>query len=79
VPVIYTKNTGTDDVVESMKTGFSINGSLEELLVTLTALKKDDNLRKRLSSSARERALTLWRQDVVAAQYLNLYQSLKGM
>ena len=79
VPVIYTKNTGTDDVVESMKSGFSINGSLEELLVTLTALKKDHNLRKRLSSSARERALTLWRQDVVAAQYLNLYQSLKGM
>jgi glycosyltransferase involved in cell wall biosynthesis len=77
VPVICLRNTGTAEVIQHDKTGYSINGGAEELISILARLKLDLNLRQLLRVNARKRALALWRQDIVAAQYLNLYQSLK--
>lgn len=79
VPVICIKNTGTAEVIEHDETGYSINGGLEELITLLTRLKLDINLRIQLGVNARKRALSLWREDHVAAQYLDLYQSQKYM
>jgi len=77
VPVICIRNTGTAEVIQHENTGYSISGGVEELISILTRLKLDLNLRKNLGVNARKRALALWRQDIVAAQYLNLYQTLK--
>ena len=77
VPVICIRNTGTAEVIQPDKTGYSINGSIEELSSILGRLKSDPNLRKYLGVNARERALSLWRQEIVAAQYLSLYQTIK--
>ncbi len=77
VPVICIWDTGTAEVIQHEKTGYLIHGGVEELISILTRLKLDLNIRKNLGVNARERALALWRQDIVAAQYLNLYQTLK--
>ena len=77
VPVICIRNTGTAEVIQHDKTGYAINGGTEELISILARLKLDLNLRQLLRVNARKRALALWRQDIVAAQYLNLYQTLK--
>ncbi len=77
VPVICIRDTGTAEVIQHEKTGYLIHGGVEELISILTRLKLDLNIRKNLGVNARERALALWRQDIVAAQYLNLYQTLK--
>ena len=77
VPVICIRNTGTAEVIQHDKTGYAINGGAEELISILARLKLDLNLRQLLRVNARKRALALWRQDIVAAQYLNLYQTLK--
>jgi glycosyltransferase involved in cell wall biosynthesis len=77
VPVICLRNTGTAEVIQHDETGYAINGGAEELISILARLKLDLNLRQLLRINARKRALALWRQDIVAAQYLNLYQTLK--
>jgi len=77
VPVICIRNTGTAEVIQHDKTGYAINGGAEELISILARLKLDLNLRQLLRVNARKRALALWSQDIVAAQYLNLYQTLK--
>ena len=77
VPVICIRNTGTAEVIQHDKTGYAINGGAEELISILARLKLDLNLRQLLRVNARKRALSLWRQDIVAAQYVNLYQTLK--
>ncbi len=77
VPVVCIRNTGTAEVIQHNKTGYAINGGEEELISILTRLKLDLNLRQLWRVNARKRALALWRQDIVAAQYLNLYQTLK--
>lgn len=77
VPVICIRNTGTAEVIQHDKTGYAINGGTEELISILAKLKLDRNLLQLLRVNARKRALALWRQDIVAAQYLNLYQTLK--
>ena len=77
VPVICIKNTGTAEVIQHDKTGYAINGSAEELISILARLKLELNLRQLLRVNARKRAVALWRQDIIAAQYLNLYQNLK--
>jgi glycosyltransferase involved in cell wall biosynthesis len=77
VPVICIRNTGTAEVIRHDETGYAINGGLEELISILTKLKLDLNQRKQLGVNARKRALSLWKQDIVASQYLNLYQMQK--
>ena len=79
VPVLCMRDTGTAEVIKHDETGYSINGGLEELITLLTKLKLDIDLRKQLGVNARKRALSLWRQELVAAQYLDLYQSQKYM
>lgn len=77
VPVICISNTGSAEVIQHEKTGYSIEGGIDELILTLSKLKLDPNRRKQLGNNARKRALSLWRPDIVAKQYLNLYQSQK--
>lgn len=77
VPVICIRNTGTAEVIQHNKTGYAINGGPEELISILARLRFDLNLRQLLRDNARKRALALWKRDIVAAQYLNLYQTLK--
>lgn len=77
VPVICLRNTGTAEVIQHDVTGYSINGNPEELISILARLKMDLSLRKLLGVNARKRALSIWKQDIVATQYLNLYQMQK--
>lgn len=77
VPVICISNTGTEDVIESEKTGYSISGSLDELISILSRLKSYPELSRTLGVNSRNRALSLWRPDIVANQYLDIYQSQK--
>jgi hypothetical protein len=79
LPLKFIFDTGASDVIQSEETGFSIDGSTEELISALAKLKIDTNLRKNFGINARKRALSLWNQDTVAAQYLDLYQSIKKL
>lgn len=75
VPVVCIRNTGTEDVVDDGRSGFVIRGEIEEVIQALLLIKENPEKQKFLAHGARNRAIALWSQDIVAKQYANLYQS----
>lgn len=73
VPVICLKNTGASEVIEHEKTGFEINGNLNELTQTLRTLKAESQTREAFALNSRARALKLWSFPIVAKKYIELY------
>ena len=75
VPVVCLKETGTEEVINSGHTGFSIDNNVQSLIQALLKLMRNVELRWNFSENARSRALSCWGQEIVANQYVNLYQS----
>lgn len=74
-PVLAFDCSGLPDVVQHRRTGYLARPyDPNDLAEGLRWLLEDTDRRRLLGAAARERALLLWRQDVVAKQYLDTYR-----
>ena len=73
LPVIVFENTGLTDIVGHGETGFQAKkNDPVDLADKMATLLTDNAMHKRFSEAAREKAITLWREDVIAPHYAEL-------
>ena len=76
-PVVAFNATGLMDVVEHKVSGYLAEPfSSRDLANGITWILSDTQRYERVSSEARQRAIRLWREDVVVNQYHGLYQEV---
>ncbi len=76
-PVIAFRSSGLDDLIEHEKTGYLVTAYSEiDYAGAIINLLTDTNLRLKMSSESRSRALLRFNIQDVAKQYLKLYNSL---
>lgn len=74
-PVVAFRTTGLPDAVVHEKSGYLAEGlSAEALQSGLEWVLSDPNRVQMLSSNARDKAVKTWSQEVVARQYLDLFE-----
>lgn len=74
-PVVAFNCTGLPDAVEHKKTGYLAKAyDIEELANGILWVLGDDKRYLTLSKAARQRAVNLWSQEIVAKKYLELYE-----
>ena len=73
LPAIVFENTGLTDIVGHSETGFHAKKNDPiDLADKIAALLTNNAMQKRFSEQAREKALRLWREEVIAPQYAKL-------
>ena len=73
LPVIVFEDTGLTDIVGDGETGFHAKkDDSKDLAKKIATLLADDVLRENFSVAAREKAVRLWREDVIAPRYAEL-------
>ncbi|KJG39101.1 hypothetical protein UA32_07645 [Photobacterium angustum] len=76
-PVVAFETAGIPDVIEHMKTGYLARAfNSEDLAFGIKKIINDNELQLYMSQKCREKAVTKWDNDIVAEQYLSLYQSI---
>ncbi|MBT8517348.1 glycosyltransferase [Polynucleobacter paneuropaeus] len=77
-PVVGFQATGMPDVVKHGETGYLAPAfDVEELAIGILWVLEDFERRLRLGDVARNRAVSLWSEEVVSSQYLNVYKSAR--
>jgi len=75
-PVVAFAIGGLTDIVEHRRTGYLADAfDVEELAAGIEWVLENDEQHQRLRSAARERACALWSPEVVAKQYLQVYDA----
>ncbi len=73
LPVIVFENTGLTDIVGHEETGLHAKkNNPRDLADSIASLLADDAMLARFSAAAREKAVRLWSEDVVAPRYAKL-------
>ena len=75
LPIIATPVGVAQEIITDNETGFLFSGNDEELTRLITQLT-DQNIRKKIGATARERVRNLFGWEIIIKQYLDLYQSL---
>jgi len=75
LPIISTPVGVAQEIITNNETGFLFSGDDEELADRITQLT-DQNTRKKIGETARERVRSLFGWGVIIKQYLDLYRSL---
>jgi L-malate glycosyltransferase len=76
-PVVGSRAGGLPEVVMDGETGYLVEvGNVAELAERLYQIVSNKELRDKLGRKARERALTLFPQDKIVAQYEELYRQI---
>ena len=73
-PVVAFDTSGLRDVVEHQRTGYLANPfSTEDLARGIAWILEDTSRAESLGAAARQRAVELWSPDIVAGQYISLF------
>lgn len=79
IPVVAFNASGLTDVIEHKVTGYLAEPFRSgDLANGIAWILSDSHRREQLSSSARNRAISLWSERVVIEQYFKLYQEVLG-
>ena len=74
-PVVAFNCAGFLDVVEHKHTGYLAQPyEADDLAQGIRWILEDETRRHRLGDAARQRAVALWRPDVVVPQYVDMYE-----
>ena len=74
-PVVTFDATGLRDIVVHMQTGYLANPfSHQDLANGIKWVLEDEIRQAHLSAKSRQRAVQLWSNEVIAKQYMNVYQ-----
>jgi glycosyltransferase involved in cell wall biosynthesis len=77
LPVVATNIGGNRDIISSNANGLLVPpGSPKEMAQMITMLWADKSLRKRLGGSARETILKKYTWDIIANDFINVYECL---
>jgi len=75
-PVVAFNCTGLPSVVNHKKTGYLAEAySISDLASGISWVLENEERRQELSRAARARAVSLWSEEVVIPQYLDIYQA----
>jgi glycosyltransferase involved in cell wall biosynthesis len=75
-PVVAFNCTGLPDVVNHKKTGYLAEAySISDLATGISWVLENEERRLELSRAARDRAVSLWSEEVVVPQYLEVYKA----
>lgn len=76
-PVITFNAGGMMDIVEHLGTGYLAEAfNSQDLANGIRMVLSDSNFQRKLSDKSRERAIQLWSTEVVAEQYIRLYEKI---